>query len=403
MTAPKIETGSRRSDTSCVLQRYSPIGLLRCRLGPVYYCFPSTEGLARLGLHRHLLMKKVFVALSGGVDSAVSAALLKDAGYDVTGAFIKIWSPEFLECTWQEDRLEAKRVAAHLGIPFREIDLSQEYRDSVVSDMLDNYKKGFTPNPDVLCNRRIKFGAFTDWAFVNGADTVATGHYARIAKRDERYALLKGVDATKDQSYFLYRLTEKDLSRALFPVGSYTKKEIREKALAFRLPNAMRPDSQGLCFVGDVPMHEFLGRFLQIVRGALVNESGAQVGEHDGAALYTIGQRHGFRLARSAPSGPYFVTHIDTAKNTVTVAKERRQTECTHVKLSDVHWIRESAAEIEALPRYHGQPVKARITGGLDGYSAELESPAACTPGQSLVFYDGETCLGGAVIQSLVK
>src|ERR1043166_7105944 len=181
--------------------------------------------------------RKVFVGLSGGVDSAVSAALLQKEGHDVTGVFIKIWSPEFLECTWREDRLDAKRVAAHLGIRFSEIDLSKEYRASVVEDMLQQYNNGFTPNPDVLCNRTIKFGAFTDWAFKNGADVVATGHYARITKKGEQYQLLKGVDAAKDQSYFLYRLEQKDLARTHFPVGAYMKSEIRVLAKKFALPN----------------------------------------------------------------------------------------------------------------------------------------------------------------------
>jgi tRNA-specific 2-thiouridylase len=346
-------------------------------------------------------MDKVFVGLSGGVDSAVSAALLKEQGYDVTGVFIKIWTPEFLECTWREDRLDAKRVAAHLEIPFLEIDLSQEYLDAVVKDMVENYKKGFTPNPDVLCNRVIKFGAFSKWAFENGAAYVATGHYARIEKQGEFLKLLKGADPAKDQSYFLYSLTSHDLARVVFPVGGFSKKEIRAKAEAYGLPNAARPDSQGLCFVGDVPMQEFLGRFISLTPGKLLGEGGTILGTHDGAALFTIGQRHGFRLASSAPAGPYYVVAVDAAANTVTVSKTKQDTMHRNAALTDVHWINESVSVVDAVARYHGAPVRAEISGSLDAYRVEFVEPLQLTRGQSLVFYKGDECLGGGIIQSV--
>ena len=342
-------------------------------------------------------MAKVYVGLSGGVDSAVSAALLKEQGYDVTGVFIKIWSPEFLECTWREDRLDAMRVAVHLGIPFREIDLSREYHDSVVEDMLRNYTKGITPNPDVLCNRTIKFGAFADWAFENGADLIATGHYARIEKRDHRHVLLKGIDPSKDQSYFLYRLNEKDLSRTLFPVGGFEKKEIRKKAEHFGLPNSKRPDSQGLRLVGDVSMHEFLSRFISLERGKLQDISGREIGEHDGAALYTTGQRHGFHLAADAPEGPYYVVSVDTNTNIVVVSKERAATERERVDVIDVHWIHAPVDECDVVPRYHAPSVRAHV----DSASVTFMKPLQATPGQSLVFYERAECLGGAIIQPI--
>jgi tRNA-specific 2-thiouridylase len=343
-------------------------------------------------------MTKVCVGLSGGVDSAVSAALLQRKGYDVTGVFIKIWSPEFLECTWREDRLEAKRVASHLGIPFLEIDLSKEYLTSVVDDMIEKYRAGVTPNPDVLCNRTIKFGAFSEWAFAHGADYVATGHYAQIKSIDGKSVLCKGVDASKDQSYFLYRLRGDELSRILFPVGGYTKVEIRAHARKFALPNADRPDSQGLCFVGDVSMPEFLGRFIPLKKGVLKDARGNVIGEHDGAALYTVGQRHGFRLSAHALVGPYYVTSVDIHENVVYVSKTKKSTEHTRARFKDMHWIHHPEKNADAVSRYHGERVKAHITEG-DGVShITFESPLLITPGQSLVLYRDEVCLGGGTI-----
>lgn len=341
--------------------------------------------------------KKIYVGLSGGVDSAVSAALLKKDGYDVTGVFIKIWSPEFLECTWRDDRLDAMRVAVALDIPFLEIDLSREYKDSVISNMLVEYESGRTPNPDVLCNEEIKFGAFAEWAYKNGADMIATGHYAQVQKHGDVYTLLKGVDPAKDQSYFLYRLGQAELARVLFPVGGFTKTQIREIAKKFNLPNAERPDSQGLCFVGDVSMHEFLSRFIDLKKGALLNENGVHIGEHGGAALYTIGQRHGFHLSPGAKSGPYYVTDIDTAHNIVRVSNNRAISEHKNATLTDVHWIHGPLADVEAVARYHAKPIKAHISEN----NAAFSSGTVLTPGQSLVFYRDNECVGGAVIHSV--
>src|SRR3989344_860547 len=247
-------------------------------------------------------MSTVFVGLSGGVDSAVSAALLKEAGHSVVGAFIKIWRPEFIECPWQKERLDAMRVGAHLGIPFREIDLSDEYKKDVIDDMIANYTRGITPNPDVLCNRHIKFGAFKEWAHAGGADLVASGHYARIVKTGNRFQLHRGKDTHKDQSYFLWRLTEKDLETTLFPVGGFTKPEVRALAEKFGLPVATKKDSQGLCFVGEVTMRDFLARYIDLKQGKVLDEAGAVIGEHDGAALYTLGERHGFRIENASAS-----------------------------------------------------------------------------------------------------
>jgi tRNA-uridine 2-sulfurtransferase len=208
--------------------------------------------------------KRVFVGLSGGVDSAVSAALLKRNGYEVTAVFIKIWRPEFYECTWEKDRIDAMRVAVALGMPFREVDLSDAYEGKVVRDMTESYAAGRTPNPDVECNEKIKFGAFFDWAIAEGADALATGHYARVADAPDGTALMRGIDDDKDQSYFLYRIARAHMSRVMFPVGDMRKADVRRLAIDFSLPVAHKKDSQGLCFVGDVSMADFLARYIDV-------------------------------------------------------------------------------------------------------------------------------------------
>ncbi len=213
--------------------------------------------------------KKVFVGLSGGVDSSVSAALLQSQGYDVFGVFIKVWQPDFYECTWKEDRLDAMRVCAKLNIPFYTLDLEKEYKKEVVDYMIEEYKNGRTPNPDVMCNKYIKFGGFFDWAMSQGADFVATGHYARLNKEHE---LVAGRDSNKDQSYFLWTLTKEQLSKTLFPVGDIEKTEVRKLAKKFGLPTAEKKDSQGLCFIGKVDMAEFLHHFIETKPGPVLND-----------------------------------------------------------------------------------------------------------------------------------
>ena len=238
-------------------------------------------------------MKTVFVGLSGGVDSATSAYLLKKEGYNVVGAFIKGWEPDFLPCTGKEDRLEAMRVAAHLGIPFVTYDLEEAYKRDVVDYFVAEYKAGRTPNPDVLCNRAIKFGAFWERAKADGADAIATGHYARIGKEGDSYSLKTSADSEKDQTYFLWTLGQEDLSHALFPVGDLRKEEVRRLASDAKLPNAGRKDSQGLCFLGHVDMHAFLKRYIPSKKGPVKDRAGRALGEHDGVWFYTLGQRHG--------------------------------------------------------------------------------------------------------------
>ena len=340
-------------------------------------------------------MSTVFVGLSGGVDSAVSAALLKIAGYEVVGAFIKIWRPEFIDCPWQKDRLDAMRVATALEIPFKEIDLSEEYKKAVIDDMVAKYARGITPNPDVLCNRHIKFGAFAAWAFKNGADFVATGHYARTIDNK----LHRGKDTNKDQSYFLWQLTEKDLSRALFPVGGLTKPEVRSLAQKFNLPVAQKADSQGLCFVGDVTMHDFLSHYISLKKGRVLNEQGTLIGEHDGAALYTLGERRGVRFfQKTAHAVPQYVSAIDTKANTVTVSPMREKAARSSSTLIDTNWIvkPEPGVTYTAQARYRETPRECTI----DGAVVRFKEPHLLPPGQSLVIYDGDLVVGGGVIEA---
>ncbi len=351
---------------------------------------------------------KVFVGLSGGVDSAVSAALLKEQGYDVVGAFIKIWQPEFIECTWREDRLDAMRVCAALGIPFREIDFSNEYKKEVVDALVRDYARGVTPNPDVLCNSRIKFGSFAQWAKAEGAHNIATGHYARKREVGGHLELVRARDLSKDQSYFLYRLGQLDLARTMFPIGGMLKSEVRALAHKFNLPVAKKPDSQGLCFVGEVSMAEFLKRFIPVVPGAILCEDKV-VGEHEGAPLYTVGQRHGFRTSQESASHPYYVIGTDVAQNHVYVSARRQDAERPATALTDVHWVyREPKMPcvLQAQARYHEQSVGATITKEGERYIATFDRPHIVSRGQSLVFYqpasgtdEGDVCLGGGTIQ----
>lgn len=346
------------------------------------------------------MKEKVFVGLSGGVDSAVSAALLKSDGYDVIGAFIKIWQPEFIECTWREDRLDAMRVCAALDIPFREIDLSENYRTDVIEDMISSYRSGMTPNPDVLCNTSIKFGSFMEWARENGAAYVATGHYART----DRGSLLRGKDPNKDQSYFLHRLRSSELEHTLFPIGAYLKSEVRALAKRLGLPVADKADSQGLCFAGAITLAEFLSRYIQLQEGPVFDMSGKVVGSHEGAALYTRGQRHGFSISSASAKGaPHYVVSTDVSANTVTVSSDISDTFVTSVTIDDMHWIQgvpSLSRDFSMQARYREKPVGAAVTEVGGKYLVTFPSPHVASPGQSLVIYDNEICLGGGNISA---
>lgn len=359
----------------------------------------------------HMSQKKgkIFVGLSGGVDSSVSAALLKRDGHDVVGVFIKVWQADFLPCTWREERREAMRVAAHLNIPFVTLDLEKEYKQGVVDYMIGEYSAGRIPNPDVMCNKHVKFGAFLDFALAHGASHVATGHYARVGKSEDssQYELLSGVDPEKDQSYFLWTLTERELARTLFPVGEMKKTEVRALAKEFGLPNAEKKDSQGLCFMGKVDMKEFLQHYLKTQTGEVLDTEGNVIGTHDGAILYTIGQRHGFRTRKQTPDAtPLYVIGKDIDRNTITVSqspKDTRQTgETIRVReqndlIGSDH--RTWKGEINARIRHRGAffPV---IRTGVDTFRIiDAEYPGEdIAMGQSVVFYQNDQVLGGGII-----
>ncbi|MBX4198228.1 tRNA 2-thiouridine(34) synthase MnmA [Candidatus Parcubacteria bacterium] len=362
--------------------------------------------------------KKVFVGLSGGVDSSVSAALLKEQGYDVTGVFIKVWNPDWLPCDWKEERRDAMRVAAHLNIPFMTLDLVQEYKKGVVDYMISEYKAGRTPNPDVMCNKEVKFGHFLRKAKEMGADFIATGHYARITPSNpplklrgggpeygegQGVFLQEGLDKNKDQSYFLWTLTQKELQHVLFPVGHLQKEEVRRLAKKFKLPTAEKKDSQGICFIGKVDMKEFLEHYIESRPGTIVNESGEVIGTHDGAVFYTIGQRHGFRiLKKDAADMPYYIVAKDVKKNILTVSQKFQENSLKQTKtieLESVNWISgkpQKNKKYGARMRYRHKKQACTVEGNIVTFSQAEQF----SPGQSLVLYDGERCIGGGIISS---
>ena len=356
--------------------------------------------------------KKVFVGLSGGVDSSVSAYLLKNAGYDVRGVFIKVWQPNFIQCSLEEDRLSAMRICSELEIPFETLDLEEEYKEGVIDYMIDEYKNGRTPNPDVMCNKEVKFGAFLDWAKSRGADFVATGHYAQVLKRktqnakyeDEKYELLRGVDVGKDQSYFLWTLRQEQLKHVLFPVGHLQKSEVRKIASKAGLSTAKKKDSQGLCFVGNINMKDFLKHFIQESRGDVLNESGEVVGFHNGSVFVTLGERHGFIITKKTPNDtPYYIIKKNVAENTVTVSRNlsdlKRKTKMIELKyVNFISGQNPLAGKYSAQTRYHGEKYGLTIIGEANSLRFELEKSDLVASGQSLVFYDGNICLGGGVV-----
>jgi tRNA-specific 2-thiouridylase len=371
--------------------------------------------------------KKVFVGLSGGVDSSVSAALLQEEGYEVIGVFIKVWQADFLPCTWREERREAMRAAAHLGIPFLTLDLEKEYKDGVVDYMIGEYERGRVPNPDVMCNKHVKFGAFLDFAKKNGAEFIATGHYARIKPTPKvtfgvndvqrsplEYRLLAGVDKEKDQSYFLWTLSQEQLAHTLFPVGHLQKSEVRALAHKFGLPNAEKKDSQGLCFMGPVDMAEFLKHYLKTAKGDVQNEDGQVIGQHEGALLYTIGQRHGFTTTKMiVDEAPYFVIAKDIKKNILVVAHRKpdeakgacfRMTVFPHSFVAPQFRIGEEDT-IMARIRYRGALYPVILTEDKSGENRLTvdfkENVEGISAGQSIVFYHDNECLGGGVIDTI--
>lgn len=343
---------------------------------------------------------KVYIGMSGGVDSSLSAALLKEEGYDVTGVFIKVWQPDFIECTWKQDRLDAMRVASDLNIPFVTLDLEKEYKQGVIDYMIEEYRIGRTPNPDVMCNREVKFGAFLRWAKAAGADYIATGHYAQT----DNEHLLVSEDTNKDQTYFLWTLTKDDLQHVLFPVGHLTKDDVRKESQKRGLYTSGKKDSQGLCFVGTIDVKTLLKEYIQEVEGQVVTEEGEVMGTHEGVMFYTIGERHGFTITKkSTDERPYYVVRKDFDTNTLVVSHDKPHTEVSEgISLERVSFVSgepEDGKVYEARGRYRAPLAKITIR-KEDGWKVYVkEGELVVTPGQSLVIYDREKCIGGGIMK----
>ena len=417
-------------------------------------------------MEKRINNKTVFVGMSGGVDSSVSAALLKDEGYNVVGVFIRTWTPDFIECTWRDERRDAMRVCAHLGIPFLECDAEREYKEGVADYMIEEYKKGNTPNPDVMCNREVKFGVFWKFAKSHGADFIATGHYAQNilapltgavhlldslnTKKSQKvlrklqafasslphvasqglFALRKSPDESKDQSYFLWTLTQDDLAHTLFPIGHLKKMEVRKLAEKYKLPTATKKDSQGVCFLGPLDMKDFLKHYIKPKKGDVLDENDEIIGTHDGATFFTLGERHGFELFKhSEKEKPMYVISKDVNRNTITVSTNKapllieegvgggglkRKSPPHHAGnpphkggevtlISDANWISENPKEKKKYKcqiRYHGELIDCKIK-IRDEKEAEIyfSKNILVDKGQSIVVYDGDVCFGGGIVK----
>ena len=336
---------------------------------------------------------KIAVGLSGGVDSSVAAYFLKEQGHGVTGVYMQCWNSKADGCKADEDRADAVKVAAYLGIPFDHLHFEKEYKEKVIDYFYKEHAAGRTPNPDVMCNKEIKFGMFFEWALRNGFDRVATGHYARaVAGR-----LLKGVDAGKDQSYFLYVLTSEQLEKLIFPLGEMKKIAVRKIAREAGLHTAGKPDSVGICFIGEVDNRDFLRKRIKEHKGNVVNKIGEVLGEHDGVEFYTIGQRHGFRVVRYHGL-PLYVIGKNVEKNELIVGFGKDGLR-ESFEVGDLHWI-DCAPKLpvrcDVRIRHLGELYPATLSENLQVTLASEMFGVA--PGQSAVFYDGDMVLGGAVI-----
>jgi tRNA-uridine 2-sulfurtransferase len=349
------------------------------------------------------LNKTVFVGVSGGVDSSVSAALLKDQGYHVVGVFIRTWQPDFIECTWRDERRDAMRVCAHLDIPFLECDSEEAYKKGVADYMISEYRAGRTPNPDVMCNREVKFGVFWNFAKSHGADYIATGHYAQNINNK----LVKGNDGSKDQSYFLWTLNNEDLKHTLFPIGHLPKTKVRKLALKYGLPTAVKKDSQGVCFLGPLDMKDFLSHYIEPKIGEVLNEDGKIIGSHDGAVFFTLGERHGFNIVEKGTADePYYVVAKDIIKNTITVS---HGSDFKNEKVLNKEYILiQSNIQTESVSnskkytaqiRYHGEFLGCNVSFDKENIKITFDKSVLVSAGQSVVVYDNDICLGGGIVQ----
>ena len=350
----------------------------------------------------------IIVGISGGVDSAVTALLLKQQGYKVIGLFMKNWEDDDSDeyCSSRQDLIDAVSIADTIGIPIETVNFAKEYKDRVFNHFLREYAAGRTPNPDILCNSEIKFKAFLEHAINMGADFIATGHYAQIHKVDGNYQLLKAIDSSKDQSYFLYRLNQTQLSKAMFPLGMLLKSQVREIARQHNLSNYAKKDSTGICFIGKRPFREFLNRYLPAQPGPMYTPDGQMVGEHMGLSFYTIGQRQG--LGIGGQGMPWFVAAKNIANNHLIVVQghDHPALLSTFLDATELHWIDSHIPDITrdytVKIRYRQGDVSCRfhlLSPNLGGIKfSELQW--AVTPGQSMVIYDGEICLGGGIIAS---
>ncbi|MES2635486.1 MAG: tRNA 2-thiouridine(34) synthase MnmA [Pseudomonadota bacterium] len=361
---------------------------------------------------------RVVVGLSGGVDSAVTAHLLKAQGWDVVGIFMKNWEDDDDDeyCSSNQDFIDAASVADVIGIEIEHVNFAAEYRDRVFAEFLREYQAGRTPNPDVLCNAEIKFKAFLDHAMRLGAEKIATGHYARVREHCGSFQLLKGLDETKDQSYFLHRLSQAQLSKTLFPVGELRKSEVRRIAQEIGLPNAKKKDSTGICFIGERPFRDFLNRYISKEPGPIKDERGRTIGQHQGLSFYTLGQRQGLGIggikAKGAQKGggehaPWFVARKDLAHNILWVVQghDHPWLQSSALDADDASWVAGHAPEAGTYgskTRYRQADSPCALAANANGaFHLDFPQPQwAVTPGQSAVLYDGEVCLGGGVISS---
>jgi tRNA-uridine 2-sulfurtransferase len=359
----------------------------------------------------------VIVGLSGGVDSSVTAMLLKDQGYKVTGLFMKNWEDDDTDeyCSSKQDLIDAVSVADRLGIEIEAVNFSKEYKDRVFSNFLEEYQAGRTPNPDILCNAEIKFKAFLDHAMNMGADLIATGHYAQVREnpiKPGEYQLLKADDGSKDQSYFLYRLNQAQLSKTLFPLGTYLKREVRELAREAGLATAEKKDSTGICFIGERPFQEFLQRYLPRHPGDIKTPEGKTVGKHDGLMYYTLGQRQGLKIGGSRDSNgePWFVAAKDMVKNELIVVQghEHPLLKNDGLKASQLHWIsgeQPITNWVYAAKTRYRQPDAPCEIDAINTVEMEIrfgQKQWAITPGQSAVVYESNVCLGGGIITGAI-